>query len=97
MVDNEVALQLQEIRAQLHSSSYPPLSALYLRPDGSLKVAGDTVQQPALAQTLQNVAKLGPDYLYSTMAATIAKGKERYNEMVLSTIHPVTYRLHQTS
>lgn len=80
VVDNEVALLLMQIRTQLHSPSYPLLSALYLRPDGSLKVAGDTVQQPVLAQTLHNVAKEGPDYLYSTMAATIAKGEEQEQE-----------------
>jgi gamma-glutamyltranspeptidase len=39
-----------------------------------MKIAGDTVQQPDLARTLHSVAKYGPDYLYVTMADTIAKG-----------------------
>jgi gamma-glutamyltranspeptidase len=39
-----------------------------------MKIAGDTVEQPDLARTLHIVAKYGPDYLYVTMADTIAKG-----------------------
>lgn len=67
---------LLEIKPQLYSTSYPLLSALYIKPDGTLKVAGDTVQQPQLANTLQKVAEFGPDYLYVTMASTIATGKK---------------------
>lgn len=76
VIDNEVALLLLEIKSQLYSTSYPLLSALYIKPDGTLKVAGDTVQQPVLASTLQKVAKFGPDYLYVTMASTISTGKK---------------------
>ena len=75
-IDNEVALLLLEIKTQLRSTLYPLLSALYIKPDGTIKIAGDTVQQPALASTLQKIAKLGPDYLYDTMASTIATGEE---------------------
>jgi Gamma-glutamyltranspeptidase len=74
-IDNEVGLLLLEITTQLRSGLYPLLSALYIKPDGTLKKAGDTVQQPVLASTLLKIAKLGPDYLYSTMASTIATGK----------------------
>jgi gamma-glutamyltranspeptidase len=75
-IDNEVALLLLEIKTQLRSGLYPLLSALYIKPDGTLKIAGDTVQQPVLASTLLKIAKLGPDYLYVTMASTIAKGEK---------------------
>ena len=74
-IDNEVALLLLEIKSQLRSGFYPLLSELYIKPDGTIKIAGDTVQQPVLASTLLKIAKLGPDYLYSTMANTIATGK----------------------
>ena len=74
-IDNEVALLLLEIKTQLRSGLYPLLSALYIKPDGTIKIAGDTVQQPVLASTLLKIAKLGPDYLYVTMASTIATGK----------------------
>jgi gamma-glutamyltranspeptidase len=74
-IDNEVALLLLEVKTQLRSGLYPLLSALYIKPDGTLKIAGDTVQQPILANTLLQIAKLGPDYLYDTMASTIATGK----------------------
>lgn len=74
-IDNEVALLLLEIKTQLRSGFYPLLSELYIKPDGTIKIAGDTVQQPVLASTLLKIAKLGPDYLYSTMANTIATGK----------------------
>jgi gamma-glutamyltranspeptidase len=62
------------VKTQLYSNLYPLLTALYVKPDGSMKIAGDTVQQPDLARTLHSVAKYGPDYLYVTMADTIAKG-----------------------
>ena len=75
-VDNEVALLLLQIKTQLYSPSYPLLAELYIKPDGTIKIAGDTVQQPVLANTLRKVAEFGPDYLYVTMASTIASGKE---------------------
>ena len=78
-IDNEVALLLLEIKPQLYSTLYPLLSALYIKTDGTLKVAGDSVQQPVLASTLQKIAKFGPDYLYVTMASTIATGKNIEN------------------
>lgn len=67
-----VAKVLTEIETQLHSGLYPELSKLYLTAEGTLKSAGDTIQQPILAQTLQNIGEFGPDYLYSTMASTLA-------------------------
>ena len=65
---------MTEVKTQLYSALYPLLTALYIKPDGSMKIAGDTVQQPDLARTLHSVAKYGPDYVYVTMADTIAKG-----------------------
>jgi gamma-glutamyltranspeptidase/glutathione hydrolase len=38
--------------------------SVFLRPDGSLYRAGDTLRQPALAETLRQVARHGADYLY---------------------------------
>ncbi len=46
--------------------------ALYEKSAGVLKTVGDTVEQPELAHTLQQIAQQGPDYLYSTMAATLS-------------------------
>ncbi len=38
-----------------------------------IKDIGDSVEQPELSKTLENIANHGPDYLYVTMADTIAK------------------------
>lgn len=74
VIDREVSYLLLEVQSQLYSGLYPELSALYLRGDGSMKSVGDTVQQPALSRTLYKIAEFGPDYLYVTMAATLASG-----------------------
>ena len=60
-------------KEDLQSGQYPELSKLYLRPNGDLKVTGDVVKQPALANTLREIAKSGPSYIYDTMAATLAE------------------------
>jgi gamma-glutamyltranspeptidase/glutathione hydrolase/leukotriene-C4 hydrolase len=56
----------------LLSGDYPELSKLYVKNNGKIKVAGDVVEQPALAETLTQIAEHGPAYLYDTMAATLA-------------------------
>jgi gamma-glutamyltranspeptidase len=43
------------VKSQLLSGKYPELSKLYLRPDGTLKMPGDVVEQPVLAETLAQV------------------------------------------
>lgn len=65
-------VELNEISSQLKSKKFPLLNSLYLRADGSHKRTGDHVYQPLLSETLYHIASEGPDYLYKTMAATIA-------------------------
>ncbi|CAE7343544.1 GGT1 [Symbiodinium microadriaticum] len=52
---------------------YPDIFDMYSDRKGNPKKEGDYVQNPALSQTLYNIADQGPDYLYSTMAATLAQ------------------------
>ena len=52
---------------------YTGLSALYVKSDGSIKTVGDIVEQPLLSSTLAKVGLYGPDYIYTTMASTLAK------------------------
>ena len=49
------------------------LSALYVKDDGSVKTVGDIVEQPLLSSTLAKVGLYGPDYIYKTMATTLAR------------------------
>jgi gamma-glutamyltranspeptidase/glutathione hydrolase len=50
----------------------PEGAALYLRPDGTPKAAGDTVHNPALAETLGLIASEGADVFYTgSLAARI--------------------------
>lgn len=42
----------------------PDTRAIFTRPDGSFYEVGDTLRQPALAQTLREVARQGADYMY---------------------------------
>ena len=42
----------------------PETRATLLKPDGSIYVQGETLKQPALAETLKAVAEQGTDYLY---------------------------------
>lgn len=63
---------VEHAKEDLQSGKYPELSKLYLRKDGQLKSSGDKVKQPALAQTLREVATNGPAYIYDTMASTLA-------------------------
>jgi len=45
-------------------SRLPATRAVFLKPDGSLYVAGETFKQPALAATLRAVAAQGARYMY---------------------------------
>ncbi len=42
----------------------PETRKTFLKPDGSAYVEGDVFKQPALAETLRNVARHGTDYMY---------------------------------
>ena len=46
---------------------------MYLKDDGSIKTYGDIVEQPLLSSTLAKIGQHGPDYIYVTMASTLAK------------------------
>lgn len=63
----------QHATEHLLSGKFPELSKLYLKSNGKVKTAGDIVQQPQLANTLNQIAAVGPSYIYDTMAATLAK------------------------
>ena len=53
-------------------AEFPELKKLYCNPDGSVKEAGDWVENPALSRTLSQIAIRGPDYLYADMADKLA-------------------------
>lgn len=72
VINAYVAKVLHEIEPQLYSGLYPELSKLYLTSSNTLKQEGDTVQQPKLAHTLNQIGEYGPTYLYETMAETLA-------------------------
>lgn len=80
-ISPRVAFYLQKITTQLlHASQpieYEEIRKLYTKVDPMtrrvvLKQAGDKVQQPKLAHTLTQIATQGPNYLYTTMAETLA-------------------------
>lgn len=52
---------------------YPDIFDMYSDKNGNAKQGGDFVENPALAETLRHIAQEGPDYLYVTMAATLAE------------------------
>ena len=56
----------------LESGDFPQLSSLYMTASGGIKKEGDTVEQPILAKTLRGIGEHGSDYLYDTMAASLA-------------------------
>ena len=60
-----------DAKKYLESGEYPELSRIFMN-NGVIKQAGDTVHQPELANTLEGIAEYGSDYLYDTMAASIA-------------------------
>jgi gamma-glutamyltranspeptidase/glutathione hydrolase len=45
-------------------SRYPETKTIFTRPDGKFLVKGDLFRQPALAETLRNVAAQGASYMY---------------------------------
>lgn len=72
VISAELGSYIPKVKAQLLSGDFPQLSALYLRSDGSLKVAGDTVENVQLSQTLNLIGLYGSDYIYEQMATDLA-------------------------
>lgn len=60
------------LKPHIESGLFPEISKLYRAPNGQIKRTGDSVQQPTLAHTLRMIGEVGPDYLYVTMASTLA-------------------------
>lgn len=79
IVSKEVHHLFDQIKTQLYSGKYPLLTSLYMKTNPKnkneliFKDPGDIVNDPVLSKTLQNIAVYGPDYLYKTMAETLAK------------------------
>jgi len=57
------------LAASDHLEMTPSLRALYYGPDGQLRPVGALVRNPELAQLLERVARLGPDYYYTGVPA----------------------------
>jgi gamma-glutamyltranspeptidase/glutathione hydrolase len=62
-VTAHLADQIQFRAADL--SRLPDTKAIFTKPDGTLHQHGDLLKQPALAQTLRNIAEQGVDYMYT--------------------------------
>lgn len=73
-VSAELASMLadSEVVAYMQSGAYPALEALFRNADGSIKRQGDFVTNTKLAHTLDQIGLHGSDYLYETMAPTLA-------------------------
>ncbi|RYH17441.1 hypothetical protein EON65_28595 [archaeon] len=73
-VSVELASYIKKNDKVLYSMNYEPLSRLYMKNNmKQLKEAGDVVEQPQLANTLERIANEGSGYLYDTMASTLAQ------------------------
>lgn len=83
IINENVGNSLRNIQEHLLSGEYPELSALYTKPQSdsnsnsnrstTIKVMGDSVEQPLLSQTLANIALYGSDFIYKNMSAAIAQ------------------------
>eukprot|EP01035_Chromulina_nebulosa_P020104 gene20104-26102_t len=73
MVSPILAAYITSEQKHILSGEFPQLQSLFTNKDGSLKTAGDYVFQPKLAETLHQIAKKGPSYIYEEMAGTIAQ------------------------
>ena len=72
-ISPELHLLMQAIEPDVMSGKYPELSKLLLNKNGEMKKVGHLMKRPELAFTLEMIAEYGPDYLYNTMASTLAK------------------------
>jgi gamma-glutamyltranspeptidase/glutathione hydrolase/leukotriene-C4 hydrolase len=73
IISSELASYIIKSESELLSGNYTGLSDLYLNSNGELKVEGDIVERPIFANTLKLIAEHGPDYIYKTMASTLAQ------------------------
>ena len=72
-ISRNLRVLMGNIESIVLARTYPLLSDLLLDPNtGQLKQVGDTMHRPALATTLLNIAEQGSDYIYNTMASTLA-------------------------
>ena len=72
-ISRNLRVLMGNIESIVLARTYPPLSDLLIDPStGQLKQVGDTMHRPALATTLRNIAEQGSDYIYNTMASTLA-------------------------
>lgn len=71
-ISKETEVYLNVIAPYILSGAYPQLSDLYLNSNGEIKKEGDVVKQATLSNTLHHIGIHGPDYLYVTMAGTMA-------------------------
>lgn len=76
----EMSIQLESminkgstLKQALLDRTYPELSSLFLDTNGEIKKAGDFIYNPKLANTLENIATYGSDYIYTTSAELLAQ------------------------
>ncbi len=74
VVSEELASLLldKDVLPYLESGKYPALSNLFIKSDGTVKVAGDIIKNTKLSHTLDMIGLYGSDYIYKTMAPTLA-------------------------
>lgn len=71
-MSDEMGKLILHAKAEILSGNFSLLQQLYTK-NGRLKVAGDIVEQPELAETLTQIAAQGSAYLYEVMADTLAQ------------------------
>jgi gamma-glutamyltranspeptidase/glutathione hydrolase len=81
-----IAAEHERLRAR------PPLAALLLRPDGAPRQAGDTLRQPALAATLERIAREGPAAFYTGPVADAIVASAGESGGILSRLDLAAYR-----
>jgi gamma-glutamyltranspeptidase len=73
IMSEEIAAYAKSASANAYWKEYPALASLFTdSKTGKLKVAGDSVQQPALAAFLNKLASTGPSVFYEDAAEEIA-------------------------
>lgn len=83
---NSIERQLDAIRAR------PALAAIFLHPDGTPLRAGETLRQPALADTLEQIARGGPRAFYAGRVAQAVVDSVRAAGGVMALADLETYR-----
>jgi gamma-glutamyltranspeptidase/glutathione hydrolase len=83
---NSIERQLDAIRAR------PALAAIFLHPDGTPLHAGETLRQPALADTLEQIARGGPRAFYAGRVARAVVDSVRAAGGVMALADLAAYR-----